>query len=432
MESPTAAAPSRVRYRVLAWMCVIAAIAYLQRNSFAVVKGPLSDDLALDPGVLGKMAALFYAGYAIFQIPGGLLRDYWGTRLTLTVVVLVGSLAMALMAVSNDLRLVMAAWLALGACQAALFPCAISAIRHWFPPTQRATASGILAACMPLGGAISTALGAAMLEFMSWRAVIGWFALPAALWAGAFAFCYRSRPEWHPGVNDAELSLIHSGEPPRDDTRATIADTVHGPTPWLTILLTPSLVFLYLQQFCRAAGQVFYGTWFNTYLQEERAVSATASGWLTSLPQLALMLGALAGGFVTDYLLRRLNNPRLAYQGVAIVSLMICALLIGASYFVADAVQAVIVISIGQFFGSLAGPAAYAVSIAKGGRHLSTVFSTMNMSGNLGAMIMPWLVPELVERTGWNMALGLFAGLFAVAALCWLPIRPQGAIDERS
>ncbi|MBL8826382.1 MAG: MFS transporter [Planctomycetaceae bacterium] len=427
MTAAPAARPSRIRYRVLTWLCVIAAIAYLQRNSISVLKEPLAEDLDLEPAALGAITAAFYLGYALFQIPGGLLRDLWGTRATMAVVGLIGTLAMLLMASVYDVRLAWFAWLLVGACQAALFPCAISAIRHWFPATQRATASGILAACMSLGGAISTGVAGYLLGPLDWRSVLALFAIPAAVWSILFAIFYRSRPELHSSVNDAERALIHGSETP---TSAATVDTVHGPTPWLTILFTPTLIFLYFQQCFRAAGQVFYGTWFPTYLQDARGVTLADSGWLTSLPQLALMCGALLGGIVSDRLLRQTGSHRVAYQGVSIISLTICAVLILGSYGIASATLAVIVISIGQFFGALAGPAAYAVSIEKGGRHLATVFSTMNMAGNLGAMALPWVLPKLVAATSWTVALGMFASLYGLAALCWLAIKPGRAIGE--
>lgn len=410
-------------------MCIIAAIAYLQRNSISVLKEPLADDLSLEPEAIGAITAAFYLGYALFQIPGGLLRDLWGTRATMTIVGLVGTVAMLLMALVSDVRLAWIAWLLVGACQAALFPCAISAIRHWFPATQRATASGTLAAFMSLGGAISTGLAGYLLGPFSWRAVFALFAIPAAIWSILFAILYRSRPELHPGVNDAELAIIRGNETSASESTV---DTVHGPTPWLAIMFTPTLMFLYLQQCFRAAGQVFYGTWFPTYLQQARDVTLANSGWLTSLPQLALMFGALTGGIVSDRLLRQTGSHRVAYQGVSIISLSICAALILISYGVADATLAVIVISIGQFFGALAGPAAYAVSIEKGGRHLATVFSTMNMAGNLGAMALPWVLPKLVAATSWTVALVMFAALYGLAALCWLAIKPGRAIGDDS
>jgi nitrate/nitrite transporter NarK len=79
------------------------------------------------------------------------------------------------------------------------------------------------------------------------------------------------------------------------------------------------------------------------------------------------------------------------------------------------------------------GVSAYALAIAYGGRHVATVFATMNMSGNLGATVFPVAVAAVVTATGnWNYALLLFVALFGAAAACWIILNPKGTLfDER-
>jgi MFS transporter, ACS family, D-galactonate transporter len=93
----------------------------------------------------------------------------------------------------------------------------------------------------------------------------------------------------------------------------------------------------------------------------------------------------------------------------------------------------VLVITLGAFCASLAGPCAYAVSIDLGRRHVAAVFSVMNMAGNVGAILLPMAVPRLVKATGsWDLALFLFAGVHLAAAVCWLFINPEASIVPRS
>ena len=430
VSAPDSASPPRtwVRWRVVAWLCSIAVIAYVQRYTIAVTKEPMAADLGIDPQDLGTILSAFFLGYAAFQIPGGLIRDLWGTRATLAVAALGATITTALMSLVDGESTATYAWFATGAFQAALFPCAVSAIRNWLPATERATASGMLAACMSLGGAAATYFAGDLLQVTNWRGTFAWIAVPGIIWAVGFAICYRSRPQWHSGVNAAELNWIRGGS--TDDALPSNGDQQLGPTPWGAILLTPVLLMLYLQQFLRAGGQVFFGTWFTTYLQQARSVELARSGVLTSLPQLALMAGSLLGGWLSDRLLRRSGSHWLAYQLVAIVSLILCAALIGSSYFVTDATAAVLVISLGMFCGAMGGPAAYAVSIAKGGRHVASVFAMMNMSGNIGAMLLPVVLPSLVVAWGWDGVLFGFAGVFAAAAICWCFVSARGSVDD--
>jgi len=54
--------------------------------------------------------------------------------------------------------------------------------------------------------------------------------------------------------------------------------------------------------------------------------------------------------------------------------MMLCAMLILQAHFVAEATQAVLLITAGSFFAALGGPVALAVTIDCGGRHPMKIF----------------------------------------------------------
>jgi MFS family permease len=108
-----------------------------------------------------------------------------------------------------------------------------------------------------------------------------------------------------------------------------------------------------------------------------------------------------------------------------------CALLIVLAYFAADVWLAVAVISAGSFCAAFGGPCAYTITMDVGGKHVAPVFSTMNMWGNIGAFVFPILVPWLVRAGGWDLVLFIFAGIYVVAAACWLAFDPDCVIGEQ-
>jgi nitrate/nitrite transporter NarK len=228
-------------------------------------------------------------------------------------------------------------------------------------------------------------------------------------------------------VNSAELELILMGQSQERTREPT------EPTPCVGIVRSTAMWWICAQQFFRAAGYMFFASWFATYLQETRDVPIRESGLLTTMPLLAVVVGSLVGGVISDWILARTGNRRLARQGVATTALVACALLIFAAYFVKDALLAVSVISAGSFCFAVSSPTAYAITIDMGGKHVATVFSTMNMSGNIGGMIFPYVVPWFREATGsWESVLLLFGGMFVAAAVCWLFLNPQGTIFDHS
>jgi ACS family glucarate transporter-like MFS transporter len=318
----------------------------------------------------------------------------------------------------------------MGAAQAGIFSCSTSSIAQWFPGTRRAVASGALASFMSVGGAVGAILTGLLLDQISWRWLFFLFALPGVVWAAWFFLWFRDRPQDHRAVSAGELALIRPSAPhPIQDP----VDESREPTPWGLIFTSSAMWWICGQQFFRAAGYIFFTSWFATFLKETRGVTTAQAGILNSLPLWGVVLGSLAGGAASDWLLVHTGSRQLSRQGLAVLSQLACALFIFLAYPIENAWLAVLVISAGSFFAAMAGPCAYTVTIDMGGKHIPTVFSMMNMSGNLGAMVFPLLVPWLVRLAGnWGLVLFVFAGVYLAAGACWLPINPNRTVFDRS
>lgn len=421
---PTGAATT-VRYGVLAWLCAATVIAYVDRGCIAIAQQAIASDLRLSEEAMGDIMGAFFVAYALFQLPAGWLGNAWGSRRALPVFAACWSAFTGLAALANGSTLLLVSRLGMGAAEAGIFPCATATLARWFPASQRALVSGVLGSFMGIGGALGAALTGVLLGAGDWRWVFVAYALPGFLWAVWFFLWFRDRPEDHPGVNAGERELL---APAWAGEGAGNADE-RAPTPWGPIVRSVPLWWLNAQQFCRAAGYVFYVSWFPTYLMETRGVSTAEAGWLSSLPHAAQVLGSLLGGVLADWVLFRTGSRRLSRQGVASGSLLVCAALVLFSYWVGNAWLAVLVITLGAFCASLGGPCAYAATIDLGGKHVAAVFSVMNLAGNVGAIIFPMAVPRLVHATGsWDLALFLFAGLHAAAAVCWLFVHLDGPL----
>jgi cyanate permease len=165
------------------------------------------------------------------------------------------------------------------------------------------------------------------------------------------------------------------------------------------MLLRLDIWMLFSQQFFRAAGYIFFATWFPTFLKETRGVSTAMSGALTALPLLAVVVGGMCGGVWIDFLYNRTGS---------------------------------LLISWGIFLAQLGGPSAYVVMIDKAGPNTAPLFGAMNMAGNLGAAICPSVVGGLVAWSdNWNLVLFLFAGIYLAASLCWIFLDPRGSFTDR-
>ena len=332
----------RMRTQILVFLCVVAAIAYVQRAAISVPALEIAADLNVEEANLAKtmgwVQSAWYLGYALLQMPSGWMADRIGSRRTLAGLCVLWSVLTFLTGLSPDIVTLSLIWFLMGAAQAGAFPCAAKAIGQIFPESQRARASGILA-----GG-----------------------------------------------------------------------------------MTSKSLALLCAQQFFRAAAMVFFLTWFPTFLQKTRGVSLNDSGVLTTLAGIGGVIGSLVGGVVSDWLFAKTGNRRLSRQGIAVVGMASCSALITASAFVASTNISTAIISLGVFCAMFGGVSGYTVAIEFGGRKAGTVFSTMNMCGNIGAMLFPITAGWMVDQTGnWNLILYFFAVIMAVDAICWAILNPK-------
>jgi MFS family permease len=407
------------RYQVLALLCASAAIAYIQRAALSVPATEIAidlrfEDLARD---MGLIQSAWYFAYALMQIPGGAIADRLGSRRSLVMFCVAWSLATLLSAFATGFYSLLAMWGLMGAAQAGAFPSAAKALGRIFPETERARATGLLAAGMTIGGAVAPVLAASILEAISpwasavgvdrWRLLLAAYALPGLVWTMIF------------------LGLISAQKLPAVERKNRPRSKVE----WSRLLSSLPMILLCSQQFFRAAGMVFFMTWFPTFLQKTRDVSLLGSGVLTTVAGVGGVIGSLTGGFFSDWLLQRTGNSRLSRQGIAVIGMGSCSILIVLSYFAQDINQSIALITLGAFCATFGGVSGYTVAISYGGRHVATVFSTMNMCGNIGAALFPITAGWLVAKTGnWNLILFLFAGVMAIDAVCWALLNPQGTL----
>src|SRR5262245_60446364 len=87
--APSLQQPTRVRYGVLAFVCTLSMVTYLDRVAMGQVSTPLIEVLGLQSdGDLTWFHWAFIISYATFEIPTGWLGDVFGPRKTLIRIVL--------------------------------------------------------------------------------------------------------------------------------------------------------------------------------------------------------------------------------------------------------------------------------------------------------------------------------------------------------
>jgi len=399
--------------------CFVAAIAYLSRNCLGVfaASATFQEELGATQQELGVVMSSFFFSYALFQIPAGWLGQRFGSRIVLTGYAFAWSIATALMGFCQTVVMLCVVQALIGAAQAGVFPNAARSISDWLPAHRRAISCGFMAACMSIGGAVASALtGHLAGDGMPWQTIVMLYATPGIFWSVTFGVFFRNHPT--PDSSDVPTS---------DNSNVA---TEPAQIDWSGLLTSRALWFVNGQQFFRAAGYIFFGTWFPKYLREVHGVSLADAGLLASLPLIAVVAGSSLGGILTDTLLKRTGSRTVARKYVAVVCLTTCGVLTISAMWAHSTTAAMTLITCGSFMAAVAGPCGYAQTIDLAGKDVPVVFGIMNMTGNFGAALCPVAVSLLTAALGsWELLLAFFCVIYLAAAVCWGLLDAEATVD---
>jgi predicted MFS family arabinose efflux permease len=177
--------PAARAWPVLAILCFVYVINFLDRQLLSILAKPIQDDLGVTDGQLGLIGGLYFAlFYCVLAIPVGWIADRTNRAKLLSIACAVWSAATVACGMSANYAQLAAARMAVGVGEAGGVPPSYAIISDYFPPGQRGTALGIYNFGPPIGMALGVAFGASIAASYSWRSafvVLGAVGIVAAL-----------------------------------------------------------------------------------------------------------------------------------------------------------------------------------------------------------------------------------------------------------
>lgn len=395
----------------------LAAVNFLNQGNRALVAiiGPvLALEFGLSASGLGLLAAVFFASYALVQMPIGIALDLYGARRVQTTLSLIAAVGFALSALSPDAVTLGLSRALSGIGIAAGLMAMLKAHAQWYRKEQVAGVTGAGLFVSAIGGLSATVPAQALLPSLGWRglfwilAVLG-FAIAAWIWVSV-----PERPHGTVAVQRRSM-LTEIGEFGRIFTDRRF------------LRFLPAVMVL------SALNFTYQGLWAGPWLRDVAGLGDGARATVLFCYALGMMFGSLATGQAASRVQARGHNPMLvAYASIVImVGVQAAFILAPAGFGTLCALWFLF------SFGGSSGPAAYAVmgqgfppelagrvATAINGSMLVLVFLLQNGIG--------WIL-DLWPRTatgGWDPAgYGWAVGMtlaMQVAATAWIAIaRPR-------
>jgi ACS family glucarate transporter-like MFS transporter len=433
LRNETAPPPTRFRWAIVAILCAVAFVLYVDRINISIAVPHIANEFSLSQQGVGNILSAFLFGYAFGLIPGGWLADRFGAHKVLTT----AGICWAVLTCSagcirsevfgqrfNAESTLIVLRFMLGLAEACAYPTFARALANWLRHSETGMASGLIHMGSNLGGVFTPVWVAFIISRLGWRYSFqfsGGITLVAVIlwWWGA-----TDDPSQHPRVSESELRGIVSE---REELKVTKVDGA-----WYKQLVRSRNAYML------CASELFYGlsgfvflTWFYIYYTQVRGGGTIYSALLTSLIYIAGAIGALSGGILCDRSFRKWGPPwgrRLVPLVAITASGVFC--IVAPSLRNNSASGIVFAMAAGlQFF---AAPAFWATVIDITRRGPAIVGGFMNGSGNLGAAIGTITFPWLVSRVGYQSALQLAGVAGIISGFLWFLVDSSRRIDSSS
>ncbi len=417
-KTETGAAMTGFRWKIAILIFLISFVAYMDRVNLSVATPVIMQEFGFTKIDMGFIQTCFFAGYALMQVPGGILAEKFGMRRTGAFAILWWSVFTALTALARGKISFAAVRLAFGLGEGPIFPSLGAATFSWFNKHEKGKASSSILLGTFFGPVVGPMATVALMTAFGWHEVFLIFGVIGIALAWVWHRYAVDNPADSPYVNAQEAAHINEGRS-ADSLNKTVA-------PWGQFLRSSQFWAVGIQFMVVDYIMYVFLAWLPLYLTEVHNLSLKSMGIWASFPWIALMAMVFVAGFISDKIANGKRSERqytmrtlTAMAGVAITSL---GLYIAAHTPDAGMNFFWMSVSLGALGFSMS--ASWSTVISLGGKYTGSVSGWMNLWGNIGGVLAPIVTAYMVTHYGWNNAF-IATSLFGiVAVIAWLFVRP--------
>lgn len=289
--------PRRLRWAVCGLLFFATTVNYMDRQVLGLLKPVIGSEMGWTEADYGWIVFTFQLAYALMMPIAGRVVDLLGTKIGYALAVALWSTASMAHSLARSTAQFAAARFGLGLGEAANFPAAVRTVADWFPPRERAFATGVFNSGSNLGALLTPLLIPAVAARFGWRAgflVTGGLDL---VWLAVWLLWYRQ------------------------PARVNSADSAPAPGYRSVIGRRGTWAFL-LGKFTTDPVWWFYLFWLPGFLHARYGVRLTEMGPPLVAVYLAADVGSVVGGWVPGRLMQRGWSLNAARK----VSMLFCAL----------------------------------------------------------------------------------------------------------
>ena len=392
--------------RVLLPFALAHFVSYLYRTVNAVVYPALAHDLGLVANSIGLLTSAYLLTFAIAQLPIGVALDRYGPRKVQVPMLLIAALGAVLFATAHDLTTLVVARGLIGLGVAGSLMAAIKASSLWFSPGRLPLCTSLLLAVGGMGAMVSTVPMHAAMQYIGWREAFVGLGVGTLLVSALIFFVV---PEHSKKQQTSLAEMI-----------GAVKQLYRSWSFWRLALYSI---------FAHASYMAVQGLWMGPWLRDVAHLDQSQASHVLLAGTVAMVLGSLAFGWVTDYL------RKWGFKPVLVCGLGIWLFVLFQLLMVCDVSINPFIIAVGFSFFGTAATMNYAIVAQSVPSHLTGRVSTsFNLLVFLLAFVVQWGLGSLLNlwtpingaypKVAYEVALGLNLGLQIPGLLLWLCFKP--------
>lgn len=385
------------RFVLAAFFFTCLALSYMDRWNLSVAAPLLMGEFGWNETTMGLLHSVFFYGFTLSHLPGGWLADRFGGRRVLGAGTVSWSIVTGLTPLAAGLPGLVTARFVLGLAEGMNMPSISSLVARWFPPHERTRATVVNITGIHAGTLVAMPLSAWIAATYGWRAIFYAYAAAGLAW----------------------VTLWVAWRPREDHSAASVTEPARR-VPWRSLLRCGAVWALLVTTFVTNWTVWFLNSWLPTYFMQAHGFSLRGSGMVSALPQLAMIIGGLASGWIADAWIARgiaVTRVRKVLLGAGFVGAIACLLALPHAATGAGAVGWLAAESACFAFGA---STVLVNGLDLAPRHAGVLVGLQGTVGNVAGMVSPALGGAIVARTGsWDPNFYLIAALLSAGLVVW-------------
>ncbi len=331
----------------LAWTTLAFFAGFAGVSAFGPVVGKLKKTMALDPLLMGLLAASPALTGSLLRIPFGAMVDRIGGRKPILILLSLAGAGVAGITImfaalgppQASHYFLFLLFGILSGCGIAIFSVGIPTVSYWYPQKQQGTALALYAGLGNMAPGIFALLLPVMVERLGFGpSYVIWFSFLTLLTA-LFLLFMKDAPYFQyreMGIDiDKDALVVVCGEElfPSGTAAASLRKAA---AQWRTWILTA----LYFVSF---GGFIALTVWLPTFWSERFQTSLVAAGSLAALYSLSTSLWRVCGGVVSD----RVGGEKTVFASFLVMALASLLMLLSESMSIAVAAEMLLALGMG-------------------------------------------------------------------------------------